>query len=40
MQYSEFRVHSVSQGKRKLLKNSERWKNVQYTVYIPLGWSV
>ena len=25
------------QGKRKLLKNRERWKNFQYSLYIHLG---
>jgi len=30
-QYSEFRTHSVFQGKRKLLKNPECKKYIQYT---------
>ena len=32
-----FRANSVFEGKRKLLKNPERSKNVQYTVYTRLG---
>ena len=28
-----YRANSVFQGKRKLLKNPERWKNFQYSVY-------
>jgi len=31
LQYSEFRAHSVFQGKRKLLKNPECEKYMQYT---------
>jgi len=31
MQYSEFRARSVSQGKRKLLQNPERWKYFPYS---------
>jgi len=29
----KFRANSVFQGKCKLLKNPERWKNFQYSVY-------
>jgi len=32
-----FWANSVFEGKVKLLKNPEPWKNVQYTVYIRLG---
>ena len=31
LQYSEFRTRSVFQGKRKLLKNPECKKYIQYT---------
>jgi len=33
VQYSEFRARSVFQGKRKLLKNPERWIYFPYSVY-------
>jgi len=36
VQHSEFRARSVFQGKSKLLKNPERWKNVHYNA----GFSV
>jgi len=31
IQYNEFRAHSVFQGKRKLLKNPECKKYIQYS---------
>jgi len=31
IQYSEFRAHSVFQGKHKLLKNPERENYIQYS---------
>ena len=33
IQYSQLRANSVFQGKRKLLKNPEPWKNFQYSVF-------
>jgi len=33
-----FRTNSVLQGKRKLLKNPPRWKNVENSVYSLVGY--